>query len=44
MFVGPNGKSGKKEHFGAVWSSFGLGMDNIYMEQGGLTFWEFKRG
>ena len=37
MFVGPNGKRGKKVHFGAIWSSFGLGMDSLHMEQGGWT-------
>ena len=35
MFVGPNGKVGKKVHFGAIWSSFGHGMDSLHMEQGG---------
>ena len=37
MFVGPNGKVGKKVHFGAIWSSFGHGIDSLHMEQGGWT-------
>ena len=44
MFVGSNGKSGKKVHFRAFWSSFGLGMDSLFMEQGGWMNLKFKRG
>ncbi|KAB2595537.1 hypothetical protein D8674_030987 [Pyrus ussuriensis x Pyrus communis] len=43
-FLGPNGKVGKKVHFGAIWSSFGHGMDNLHMEQGGWTNLKIKRG
>ena len=37
MFVGPNGKRSKKVHFGAIWSSFGHGLDSLTMEQSGWT-------
>ena len=37
MFVGPNGKRSKKLHFGAIWSSFGHGLDSLTMEQSGWT-------
>ncbi|CAL2228447.1 unnamed protein product [Prunus armeniaca] len=33
--LGPDGKIGKKGHFGAFWSSFGLVMDSICMGQDG---------
>ncbi|KAB2622465.1 myelin transcription factor 1-like [Pyrus ussuriensis x Pyrus communis] len=35
---------GKKVQFGAIWSSFGLGMDSTCLEQGGWTKLKFKKG
>ena len=37
MFLGPNGKRSKKVHFGAIWSSFGHGLDSLTIEQSGWT-------
>ena len=37
MFLGPNGKTSKKVHFEAIWSSFGHGLDSLTMEQCGWT-------
>ncbi|KAB2608440.1 WD repeat-containing protein 43 [Pyrus ussuriensis x Pyrus communis] len=40
----PNGKVGKKVHFGAIWSSFGHGMDSFAFGARWMDEIEVKRG
>jgi len=44
VFVGSKGQSGRKVHFGAFWSIFGLGMKCISMEQNGWMKLKIKEG